>query len=77
MHGLPVFLCDTVFVSPPAVGLEVILSRFTNNGVKSVAVNIIPYWNKLPEDIVNATSVETFKSRLDAQWQSLFPEAPL
>ncbi len=24
------------------------------------------YWNKLPEEIVNASSVETFKLRLDA-----------
>ncbi len=35
------------------------------------------YWNKLPEEIMKASSVEIFKLRLDARWQSLFPEAPL
>ncbi len=41
------------------------------------SVRVVPYWNKLPEEIVNAPSVETLKLRLDALWQSLFPEVPL
>ncbi len=32
---------------------------------------------QLPEDIMTATPLETFKFRLDAKWQSLFPEVPL
>ncbi len=42
-------------------------------------VRMVPYWNKLPEKIVNASSVETFKLRLDAEWQSSsqnFPSNP-
>ncbi len=29
---------------------------------------------RLPEEIVDASSSEIFKLRLDARWQSLFPE---
>ncbi len=64
---------------PPALGFEVILWRFTKTRRRQHAfiVRVVPYWNKLPEDIVTATSVETLKFRLDAQWQSFFPEFPL
>ncbi len=40
MHGLFDFPCDSVFAAPPAMGFEVILSRFTNRGVEAVAVNM-------------------------------------
>ncbi len=33
--------------------------------------------HKLPAEIVNASSVESFKTLLDAHWQSLFPEVPI
>ncbi len=32
---------------------------------------------KLPAEIVNASSVKSFKALLDARWQSLFPEVPI
>ncbi len=41
------------------------------------SVRAVPFWNKLPEEIGNASSVETFKVRLDARRQSLFSEVPL
>ncbi len=41
------------------------------------SVRAVPYWNKLTEEIANASFMETFKFRLDARWQSLFPEVPL
>ncbi len=41
------------------------------------SVRLVQYWNKLPEEIVNASSMETFKFRLDARWQSVFPGVPL
>ncbi len=41
------------------------------------SVRVVLYCNKLPGEIVNASSVETFKFRLDARWQSLSPEVPL
>ncbi len=55
---------------------------FTNNGVKICrrqhvfSVWVIPYWIKLSEEIMDTSSVEAFKLRLDAQRQSLFPEVP-
>ncbi len=61
---------------PPALVFEVIFSRFANNGVKThrrqhaSSVRVVPYWIKLPEEIVTASSVEIFKLQL-------FPEVPL
>ncbi len=40
-------------------------------------VRVVPYWNKLPEEIVSASSVAILKTRMDAWWQPLFPEVPL
>ncbi len=40
MHGLLDFFSDTIFAAPPALGFEIILSRFINSGVKPVAVNV-------------------------------------
>ncbi len=40
MHALLDFSCDAVFAAPPALGFEVILSRFTNSGVIPVAFNM-------------------------------------
>ncbi len=37
----------------------------------------VPFWNKLPAETVNASSVKAFKTLLDAHWQSLFPEVPI
>ncbi len=34
-------------------------------------------WKTLPEEIVNVSAVETFKLRLNARWQSLFPKVPI
>ncbi len=40
MHGLLDFPCKEVFAVPPDLGFEVILSGFTNRGVKPVAANM-------------------------------------
>ncbi len=40
MHGLLDFPCNLVFAALPALGFVVIFSRFTNRGVKAVAVNM-------------------------------------
>ncbi len=40
MHALLDSSCDAVFAAPPALGFEVILSRFTNSGVRPVAANM-------------------------------------
>jgi len=30
---------------------------------------VVDYWNNLPQDIIDADSVNSFKSRLDKFWQ--------
>ncbi len=83
MYGLLNFPCDAVFAAPTSIGLRGHTFKNHQQWCKTrrrqhaFRVRAVPYLNKLPEEIVNASSVETFKSRLDAQWQSLFPEAPL
>ncbi len=83
MHGLLDFPCNAVFAAPSRIGLPGHTLKIHQQRCKTrrrqhaFSVRVIPYWNKLPEDIVTATSVETVKFRLDAQWQSLFPEVPL
>ncbi len=41
------------------------------------SVRIVLLRNKLPGDIVNASTVEVFKARFDARWHSMFTEVPL
>ncbi len=41
MHGLLDFPCDAVFAAPRALDFEVMLSRFTNGGVKPNAANMV------------------------------------
>lgn len=40
----------------------------TENRKKFFTVRCIPVWNKLPEDIVNAPSLNIFKKTLDCLW---------
>ena len=35
---------------------------------------VVNNWNKLPADVVLASSVGVFKNRLDATWSALFPD---
>ncbi len=73
MHGLLDFPCDAVFAAPTRIGLRGHALKIHHQRCKTrrrqhaFSVRVVPYRNKLPEDIVTATSVETFKSRLDAQ----------
>ncbi len=65
-HGLLGFPSDSVFVAP------------TSFRLRSHAFKIDQQLcNTLPEEIVNASSVERFKARLDVRWQPRFPEFPL
>ena len=34
---------------------------------------VIDPWNRLPNEVVCAPSLETFKARLDAAWEDVFP----
>ncbi len=38
---------------------------------------VCPVWSKLPPEKVNASSVKSFKTLLDAHWQPLFPEVTI
>ncbi len=40
-------------------------------------IRSVPFWSKLRPQIINASSVKSFKTYLDAHWQSLFPEVPI
>ncbi len=37
-------------------------------------IRAVPFWNKLPVEIVNASSAKYFKTRLDAHWR--YPSNP-
>jgi hypothetical protein len=41
----------------------------TNIRQNSFSIRIAKYWNKLPENIVNAPSINSFKNRLDKHWK--------
>jgi len=34
---------------------------------------IVDQWNKLPDDVVSAATISSFKKRLDIQWSGLKP----
>ncbi len=73
MHGLLDFPFDAGFAAPTHIGLRGHTFKIHKQRRKTCrrqhafSVLVVPFWNKLPEDIVTATSVETFKFRLDAQ----------
>ncbi len=83
MHGLLDFARDAIFAVPTRIGLRGHTFKIHQQRCKTrrrshvFSVRVVPYWNKLPGEIVNASSMETFKLRLDARRQSLFPEVSL
>ncbi len=82
MYGLLAFPCDTDFATPTRTGLRGHTFNIHQRRCKirrrqhAFSVRVVSYWNKLPEGIVNALTVETFQLRLDARWQSPFPDVP-
>ncbi len=72
-HGLLDFPCDAVFTAPTRIGLrghtfKIRQQRCKNRRRQYVfGIRVVPHWNKLSEEIVNASSVETSKFRLDAR----------
>ncbi len=73
MHGLLDFPCDAAFAAPTRIGLRGHTLKIHQQRCKIrrrqhvFSVRVVLYWSKLPEDIVTATSVETFKFRLDVR----------
>ncbi len=69
MHSLLDFPCDTVFAAPTRIGLRGYTFKIHQQRCKTrrrqhaFGVRAVPHWNKLLEDIVNTSSVQTFKLR--------------
>ncbi len=82
-HGLLKFPMASTFVYPTRQGLRGHAFKFhqqrccTSRRQFAFTIRVVPFWNKLPAEIVNASSVKSFKALLDARWQSLFPEVPI
>ncbi len=82
-HGLLEFPMATTFVYPTRQGLRGHVFKFhqqrccTRRRHFAFTIRAVPFWNKLQAEIVNASSVKSFKALLDAHWQSLFPEVPI
>ncbi len=82
-HGLLEFLMASTFAQPTPKGLRGHAYKFrqqrccTRHRQFAFTIRAVPFWNKLPAEIINASSVKSFKALLDARWQSLFPEVPI
>ncbi len=73
-HGLLDFPRDAVFVAPPALGFEVILSRFTNSGVRLVVANMRSAFESSLLDQAAREDCERF-IRVDIQVSTGYPVA--
>ncbi len=77
LHDLLVFPCDTVFAASTRFGFLGYAFKIRQQRCKTHCnERVFPCWNRLLEEMVNTSSVETFKLRRDTPWQFLFPEAP-
>ncbi len=74
------FLMASTFEHPARKGLRGHAYKFhqqrycTRRHQFGFTIRAVLFWNKLPAEIVNASSVKSFKILLDSHWQSLFPE---
>ncbi len=82
-HGLREFLMESTFGQPTRKGLRGHAFNFhqqrfcTHRRQFAFKIQAVPFWNKLPAEIVYAPSVKSFNTLLDAHWQFLFPEVPI
>ncbi len=82
-HGLLESLIAPTFVHPTRKGLRGQAYKFhqhrccTRRRQYAFTIRAVPFWNKLLAEIVNASSVKSFKTLLGAHWLSLFPEVPI
>ncbi len=51
--------------------------RYIRRHQHAFSVRAVPFWNKMPAEIANASSVLSHKTLLDANWRSLSPEVPI
>ncbi len=82
-HGLLEFPMASTFVYPTHQGLHGHEFKFhqqrccTRRRQFAFTIRAVQFWNKLPAEVINASSVKSFKALLDALWQSLFLEVPI
>ncbi len=75
-HGLLEFPMASTFPHPTHKGLRGHAYKFhqqrccTRRRQFAFAIRAVPFWNKLPTDIVNASSVKSVKTLLNAHWWS-------
>ncbi len=75
-HGFLEFRMASTFQHPTRKGLHLQVPPTAMLYAPSPN-RAVPFRNKLPAEIANASSVKSFKALLDAHWQSLFPEVPI
>ncbi len=74
MHGLLDFPCDVVLAPSTRIGRRGHTFKIHQQRCKTrrrqhtFSFRRVPYFNKLPKWIFNASSAEAFKFRLDARW---------
>ncbi len=82
-HGLLKFPMASAFAHQTRQGLRGHAYKFhhqrccTDCRQFTCTIRAVPFWNKLPAEIVNASSVKFFKTHLHVHWQSLFHEVPI
>ncbi len=82
-HGLLEFPMASTFAHPTRKELYGHAYKFhqqrccTRRRQFAFTIRAVPFWNKLPAEIINTSSVKSFKTLLDAHRQSLFPEIPI
>ncbi len=82
-HDLLKFPMASTFVYPTHQGLRGHAFKFhqqrccTRRPQFAFTIRAVPFWRKLSAEIVNASSVKSFKALLDAHGQLLFPEVPI
>ncbi len=53
--------------------LKLVIGKFRlKRGGSAFAVRVVAAWNRLPQYVIDAPSVATFKQRLDRCWQTVF-----
>ncbi len=73
-HGLLEFPMASTFVYPTHQGLRGHAFKFhqqrygTHRRQFAFTIRAVPFWNKLPAEIVNESWVTSFKALLDARW---------
>ncbi len=82
-HGLLEFPMESTFTHPTRKGLRGHAYKFhqqrccTRRRQFDFSIRAVPFWNKLQAEIVNASSMKSFKILLGVLWQPLLPEVPI